>query len=209
MVQGWIRANLVWGLWLGTPCSSFSRARRAPPESKFPSALRSADHPRGLSNLGAKDHAKLVEGNSLADRAGLLQRAAHARGLPGGEENPANSFLWCLPSRTRFLQQRAVHDTVIDYCAFGTPFRARTRLRTWGPPPPPALLKARCTGRGTCSCTGCPHEQLSGRAPGAHSFQTGRKNSYPRRLCSILARHLVAARRAKQASNMWAVFSGK
>ena len=171
--------------------------------------MRSAEHPRGLANLGARDHAKLVEGNSLADRAGLLQRAAHARGLPGGEENPTNSFLWCLPSRTRFLKEHAVQDPVIDYCAFATPFRARTRLRMWGPPPPSALPAARCTGRGICTFTGCPHEHLTGRAPGAHSFQTSRKNSYPRKLCSILARHFVRARRSKQATNLWAVIKGK
>eukprot|EP00974_Lingulodinium_polyedra_P120765 11176350-Lingulodinium_polyedra.AAC.1 len=70
----------------------------------MPSALRSAAHPRGLPNLGRADQAKVTEGNALADKAGQLQRLAFAMRLPGGEENPATSFLWQLCSRCRFVQ---------------------------------------------------------------------------------------------------------
>ena len=70
-VKGWIRANWVWCLWLGTPCNTFSKVRRAPPGSAMPSALRSPAQPRGLAGLAPKDQAKLREGNALADRAGL------------------------------------------------------------------------------------------------------------------------------------------
>lgn len=36
----WVRSGLVWGLRLGMPCGSFSRARHAPISSRTPHALR-------------------------------------------------------------------------------------------------------------------------------------------------------------------------
>ncbi|CAK0886602.1 unnamed protein product, partial [Prorocentrum cordatum] len=125
----WIFSGLVWGLWLGTPCSSFSRARRAPAGLRTPAALRSPQQPRGLSGPPPRGAAKLAEGSALADRAGQLGRLALERRIPGGAENPAQSFLWALRSRARFPAQPDVFDAIIDCCAFGRDFRARARLR--------------------------------------------------------------------------------
>ncbi|CAK0845831.1 unnamed protein product, partial [Prorocentrum cordatum] len=122
VVNGWILSGLAWRLWLGTPCSGFSGARRAPAGSRMPAALRSPQQPRGLSGLPPRDAAKLADGSALADRAGQLARPALERKIPGGEENPAQSFPWALRSRGRFLAQLGVFDTVIDYCAFGRDF---------------------------------------------------------------------------------------
>ena len=198
-VRGWLQAKLVWGTWLGTPCNSFSKARRAPPGSSMPSALRSPACPRGLPDLPENDRAKLREGNALADRAGQLQRLALSLGVLGGEENPASSYLWALASRQKFLQLVSVQDVVCDYCAFGRPFRARTRLRLWGGRP--LELQARCSGRGTCSYSGRPHEQLTGTA--GKEFATAKKNSYPEGLCSILASYFVRERKERQAVALW------
>ena len=65
-VQGWLRAGLVWCLWLGTPCNSFSKARRAPPGSAMPSALRT-------------NHVKTIKPDIVQKQ----ERFAHmVRGLP-------------------------------------------------------------------------------------------------------------------------------
>ena len=208
-VQGWLRVGLVWCLWLGTPCNSFSKARRAPPGSAMPSALRSPAQPRGLPGLTGKDKAKLQEGNALADRAGQLQRLAYALHVPGGEENPYSSYLWQLRNRVLFGRQPHVHDVRVDYCAFGTPFRARTRLRLWGCELPQLTVAGAapcCTGRGVCSFSGRPHQQLSGAVKG--EFATARKNSYPPELCSALAGHFVTERRRRISSRLWTLMKG-
>ena len=51
LIKGWIRSGLVLGIFLGTPCTSWSRALRQP--------LRSAPAPMGLTNLTDSQHARL------------------------------------------------------------------------------------------------------------------------------------------------------
>ena len=50
LVRGWIAEGVVWGVHLGTPCQSFSRARdrgpiKQPGQKGWPSRLRSDAHP--------------------------------------------------------------------------------------------------------------------------------------------------------------------
>ena len=197
-----MQAGLVWGMWFGTPCNSFSRARRGPPGSKMPRQLRSELHPRGLPGLPPGDQAQVVLGNACADRAEVLAAQAYRRGLPGGEENPATSWLWTLPSRARRAARLHVTDRVVDYCAFGTPFRARARLQLWHLRPAPRLSSCRCVGRGVCSFSGRPHLQLTG-ATSKEGFLTTKKNRYPDGLCKILAKDLWHAHMMKKASRLW------
>ena len=202
VVKGWLQSGMLWGLWCGTPCSSFSRARRAPPGSSMPGALRDRLHVRGLPGLVGKDLAGARLGNLLADRAGVLARMAYDRNLAGGEENPASSFLWLLRSRELFLRRPRVADAVVDYCSCGTSFRARTRLRLWHWAPPPALLKLRCSGRGVCAFSGEAHRHLTGADKGG--FLTLQKNHYPDKLCRLLASGLTTAQGCRAASLRWA-----
>eukprot|EP00959_Pyramimonas_sp_CCMP1952_P427894 8961217-Pyramimonas_sp.AAC.1 len=62
---------------------------------------------------------------------------------------------------------------IVDYCAFGTPWRARTRLNMFNVKCP-ALEGAKCKGRGTCSSSGKPHYQLDGPT-GKGGFLTRQK----------------------------------
>ena len=43
-----IRTNRVSGVWLGTPCTSLTRARHGTPGSGWPEPLRSSELPDGL-----------------------------------------------------------------------------------------------------------------------------------------------------------------
>eukprot|EP00969_Alexandrium_andersonii_P118477 5239595-Alexandrium_andersonii.AAC.1 len=58
-------------------------------------------------------------------------------------------------------RQQCSRDWIVDYCAFGRPFRARARLRT-AHFQCPALEGKQCRGRGRCQFSGRPHQQLSG-----------------------------------------------
>eukprot|EP00959_Pyramimonas_sp_CCMP1952_P107066 2238223-Pyramimonas_sp.AAC.1 len=91
-LRGWILSGVVLAIWSGTPCGGFSRARRGPPGSRLPHALRSPEFPQGLPNLEGRDLETLQQSNVRAARAlGLLQLAA-ARNIPGGEDNPSASY---------------------------------------------------------------------------------------------------------------------
>ncbi len=49
-----IAGGTVAGVWLSVLCGTVSRARRTPAGSKFPGALRSTEHLRGLPGLSTK-----------------------------------------------------------------------------------------------------------------------------------------------------------
>ena len=118
-------------LWAGTPCHHLSRARRGAPGSSMPQALRSNQYHRGRPGLCGKDLDKARVSNLLADRTASLFRTTCRMGVQGGEELPAASFLWMLSGRPHMLQQKAAQPCAVDYCACGTPWRARTRLMLW------------------------------------------------------------------------------
>eukprot|EP00959_Pyramimonas_sp_CCMP1952_P342558 7176790-Pyramimonas_sp.AAC.1 len=94
----------------------------------MPRRLRTKEHLRGLPGLEGADYHDVVTSNKLADRIALLLGIALRRQLPAGEENPASSLLWLLPSRQRFNSHANVQTVVFDYCGAGRPFRARTRM---------------------------------------------------------------------------------
>ena len=186
IVRGWINSYQVAGLLIGTPCGTFSAARRGPPGSSFPRRLRTVERPRGISDLAGADRKLVLEANVLADRAFDLLSVAYRRGLPGIEENPNSSILWHQRNRRAFQEWPHVHDVTVDYCQFGTPFRKRTRLRHWHFSLMPVLSHAQCTGtRGPCSRTNRPHQLLRGSHEG--TFNTKLGEVYPDELCSVLA----------------------
>jgi hypothetical protein len=200
-LKGWISGGLIAGIWAGTPCGGLTRARRGPPHGPMPRALRSPQHVRGLPELCAADRQTLKVSNVLADRAGQLLRLARSRQIPGGEENPNISYLWDFADRRKFLEDHNTHAHVVDYCAFGRPFRARTRLVTFNMTVP-STEKLRCKGRGTCSFTNRPHVQLDGPAH-SRGFMTKLKSEYPQQLCQLLAQSIVSSYTEKRTSRLW------
>ena len=172
----------------------------------MPLPLRSRTFLRGLPDLSANERAKVTMSNRLADRGGQLQQLSHAVGIIGGEENPASSFLWDFPSRINFARRAGATPVVIDYCSFGTPFRARTRLLFWGHQPDRAWATHRCRGRGLCDFSKQPHERLSGSVPAG--FKTKAKNAYPPPLCKLLASQLMNAVHRGETARKWATLRG-
>ena len=132
----------------------------------MPQPLRSTEFPRGLANLSEKDSEKLRIYNKLGHFAAELQKIALRMNIPGGEENPASSFLWLQRSRQWMQRQEQCSSYIIDYCAFGTPWRARTRLHVWHAPEELPLHERRCKGRGICQYSGVEHVVLSGAKSG-------------------------------------------
>ena len=207
LLIGWINSGQVMALFSATPCEGFSRARRAPPWSRLPHALRSPQHVHGLPHLSAADQAALDRSNALGKAAALLLRTAFERSLPCGEENPRGSFLW-QQSHHASLVSQASGDYVIDLCAFNRPFRGRTRILLWNCRAP-RLEHCKCKMHGNlCSFSGKPHVVLSGLAPD-RSWMTKLKQVYPTPLCNILASALLSQGVGIQAQKLWQLFKSK
>ena len=96
VVQGLIRrikARQFSFVHLGTPCTSWSRARRL--DGRGPGPLRDdGAHLWGLSGLSAADARKVVVGNRLLEVSMHLVQACIDAEVPWSLENPASSRLW-------------------------------------------------------------------------------------------------------------------
>ena len=174
----------VRGVCLAAPCESFSMARRAPLWSRFPHALRSAEHPCGLPELSGTDRLVCSRGNRLARKTAKLIAICMQHKIPWLLENPKSSFLWRFPAIERAL--KSAQCVVVDQCQYGCPWMKPTML-AMSPLlcPTPSLCK-RCRGRrGVCSRTGLPHTVLTGTDKGV--FRTAAAKVYPKALCRAIA----------------------
>ena len=144
------------------PCCTWSRARRAPPTSPFPSAVRSNQFLMGLPDLNHRDQALIRRHNFMYRQAIKWIRAHIARGGSGYLENPLTSMLWKTRGVQRLLKITGVRLVDFNMCQYNTSWRKGTRMLVWGPWADhfPAL---KCTGTsGLCSRTHRPHVTLSG-----------------------------------------------
>ena len=117
------------------PCQTWSRARRAPPGSSMPSALRGDDPTTimGLPNLSAADLAKVAVGNRQWAFALQIIKHCLRLGIPGYAENPQTSRLWKLRSINKLGKLSNTQLVDFHMCQFGTQWKKPTRLLVWGP----------------------------------------------------------------------------
>jgi len=197
MIRGWISSGCVAGIMLGTPCSSWSLARRGPVGSGW-APLRSPFHIMGLPGLSAVDAARVTLGNRTMAQSARVIRTARKHGVPVVLENPFTSRLFLAPPVRRLASGPDFHRWCFDQCQFGAPWRKRTALWGWGVGHETQRLDARCAGRkGVCSRSKCPHISLQGRAPG-NKLWTAIAQAYPPPLAKTLAELLIHAFQAKR-----------
>ena len=106
---------------MGTPCSSFSRAR----DRSLRTKLRSTTHPWGLFH-----HPTTLLGNQFAMRSAFAVRVFLELGGTGSIENPASSYLWQVLDE--LLPGVESTDVFYHQCRFQSPYKKPTRLRVWG-----------------------------------------------------------------------------
>lgn len=193
-------------MWLGTPCSTFSLARRGPAGGNFPSPLRSASEPMGLSTLEGKDLEKVQEANDVAEKAAELLDIAIEMNVPSGEENPWQSRLWLTPSRSRLLSLPCAVQCILDQCAFGTPWRARARLVFWNTGSLRTFKSCRCANRGKYIFSQKPHVVLSSSVGGL--FATRLKAAYPVKMYQKIAGVLSSAANGLSVAARWNIMKG-
>lgn len=198
-----IKSGLVQYVWLGTPCNSWSRARRN--DGRGPGPLRDdTTGLMGLPNLSEKDNIKVAIGNSLMKFSAYIFRLCVQLHIPVALENPHTSRLWLTPQLRHLLNHKYCNWGFTDFCQDGTMWRKRTRI-LWAHVELRQALK-QCAGKnGVCSRSHQRHEQLMGSANG--QFKTLLAQPYPHRLCQRLASHFAFAVMAKLSAPMWKLFS--
>ena len=195
-IFGWLRSGQLLGIHLGTPCSSFSRARDRKPG---PPPLRSDSHPLGMPELLPADMRKVRVGNSLMRFTVRLAAQALQCRVPLTIENPRSSRLWLCPGVLRLLRRSHVQAWRYDFCMFGERWKKPTQFVGVGLNL--ELIEPFCctsTRRSTCASTRKRHFRLVGQAPDGR-FWTAIAEPYPKPVCAILAkcfRSAVAQRRA-------------
>ena len=199
-LRGWLRSGLLAALWMGTPCSSFSRVLGL---GAGPPALRSAAAPAGLPGLSPAWQSKVDAGNRLATLSAGLLLLCRRLGVPAAIENPATSFIWQHPAFVSAAAAPGVRKVTLDFCRFGAPWRKRTTLMFVHMDLNAVGL--RCCGRGVCDVTGRPHTQLMGKDQHGR-FRTAVAEAYPPRLATAIAEVIgdaVLARRGRAFAAAW------
>jgi len=167
----------------GTPCSSFSVARK---NDGGPPPLRDAVHLWGLPGLSPKDHEKVLLGNKFMELTARLARHCSAPGVAWSIENPASSFLWAIPPMVDLQQSLGVKLFWLDMCRFGSKHKKPTAVLSTIDLAAMALQ---------CDKDVRPHvhEPLTGTiiVDGRKIFRTRLAQVYPVRLCGLWADLIV------------------
>ena len=183
IILGWIKSKVVAGVWIGTPCNSWSRARH----DLDGGGPRDKDHMYGKPNLSLADAQRVKFGNTTLRFSIKVIRTSDHCGIPTVLENPASSMIWQVSA----LQRLKGSPVLLDYCQFGMRWRKRTRFQTWNIDPPENRL---CKGhRGICSRTNRPHIILKGYDKVSKQNWTHIAEPYPKRVCSLFADCIVSS----------------
>ena len=170
LIEGLLRSGCILGLGVAIFCSSFSRAVRPP--------VRTSSSPYGISGLSSKMQEKVLLGNSHAIWVAGLVTLCRQLSIHYWVENPDGSFLWLLPEFLSLGSTEARHLWRLDYCTMGAPWRKRTRFMT----------SCHLAGQTFWCSRKHSHIPLKGWCRAKRCSWTRVAQTYPRRLCKLLAR---------------------
>ena len=178
-LQFLIQEGIVIFIHFGTPCSSFSIARK---HDGGPPPLRDRQHLWGRHGLSRRDREKLLLGNQFMALTAALATLCYDRGILWSIENPASSFLWRMPPVQALAALPRVKQFLLDMCRFGAPHKKPTALLSSADLSPLAL---------ECDMAVRPHvhEPLVGTVLIANEqvFKTKLAQVYPPALCRAWA----------------------
>lgn len=120
-----IQAGVIFYIHFGTPCSSFSVARK---NDGGPPPLRDRQHLWGLPGLRPRDQMKVTMGTKFMFFTQKLAVLCSQRHVLWSVENPASSFLWLMPPILELGQLPHVFQVTLDMCRFGSPHKKPTSL---------------------------------------------------------------------------------
>ena len=100
VLKGWLSSRAIAGVWLGTPCTTWSQALRKP--------LRSRRRPLGLPGLSDSERQRLRVGSATFKFTIWVIELCIAYNIPVLLENPATSIMW----HARALRPLLSHNVV-------------------------------------------------------------------------------------------------
>jgi hypothetical protein len=202
VVLRWIRNGFVWGVWLGTDCTTWSTASYSKGPGWFNSYRSQRNLWGELAELTPKAKKKVLEGNSHAlFSIRVLQEVAHRPLAVAGLENPAGSAIWKLPALEELGEGSRGFCSTCHYCQFGTRWKKPTKFLFIGAARVLAP-SARCKAVGRCcSKTKLPHLKLGqGRChPSSGKLLTRLAMKYPPKLVSQLMECMAGGSKAELA----------
>lgn len=169
-------------VWLGTPCTTWSRARK---EDGGPRPLRD-DHQGlyGLGHLTPAEQSKIDEGNALLRVSEELISLCIELSIPWALENPWTSRIWLTKQLQQWISMH--HFIRVDFCGFQMPWRKATGI-LFGFIPNFLQLAITCDPlHGRCSFTNRKHIILTGK-DSSGQWMTRRAQPYPLKLCQRIA----------------------
>ena len=150
-------------------CASFSRA--------ITPAVRSHQHPKGVPWASEVMKEKLKEGNIHLRFVCLMIGTCIVLGVHYWFENPDSSHMW-YQKEVRDLPKNACDKFFrTDFCAYGTPWRKRTRF----------ITSSRLAGTKRLCDRQHTHRVLRGRSKQHGLCWTKVAEPYPTKLCTLLA----------------------
>ena len=174
-VQLLMEQGFIFYIHFGTPCSSFSLARK---NDGGPPPLRSQRALWSLPHLSVRDQAKLEIGNHLMQLTVKFALIAHRSGTHWSIENPLGSYLWAMPPMVELHRQTSSKRVEFDMCRFGAPHLKPTALLT-------SLNLDQLAQRCDQHVRPHHHEALHGTVivQGKQVFRTRLAQVYPAELC--------------------------
>ena len=199
-----LQSKAVKYVWMGTPCNSWSRARRW--DGRGPGPLRDdAAGLLGLPNLSGSDQRKVELGNALMRFSAKIFRMCMSLNIPVVLENPHTSRLWLAPPIRHLLHHSQTEYFATDFCQDGTPWRKRTGLLSFGLDLRYAVRRC-AAAPGICSRTGLRHQHLEGIVNG--QFRTLAAQPYPLGLCRRLATAFHHSCMRRCSAKIWEIIQG-
>ena len=175
-------------VWMGTPCSSWSRARK---DDGGPRPLRDdSENLLGFHNLSQKDQNKVQLGNQLLVVSTRVARHCMHLGISFVIENPHSSRIWLTEQMQSLLSGGASFGRT-DFCGFKTPWRKATGFMFWQFPTLSSIFRTCNPQNGRCSFSGRRHIILSG-TDSQGVWLTRRAQPYPKDMCDGIAQQLFS-----------------
>ena len=178
----WIKNGWVWGVWLGTVCTTWCLASYSKGPGWFNSYRSKSNLWGEVGALSPKARKKVLQGNADAKfTIRVLQEITNQPLAVAGMENPAGSVIWKLPEFIALGKERRIHQSTCHYCQYGARWKKPTKLLFVGGAK--ALAPAKL-----CNCSGSklPHLKLGGgrRHPTSGELLTKLATEYPPRLAA-------------------------
>lgn len=190
-IFNFLRNGRVKMVWLGMPCTTFSRARRN--DGLGPPPLRTSSYLWGLPDLRPSDQRKLEDGNQLFRFTMKVLSICEQLHIPYILENPLTSMAWEMQPLVDFCAQHQPCICDLDFCMYGEQWLKPTRLLYNYIDI--SQLSLRCSGPySRCCQTNRPHRALRGTDSNG-VFWTLRAQPYPLRMVQKFAEIMAKALR--------------